>query len=617
MIKLSVVIITLNEERNIERCLQSVQDVADEILVVDSFSTDRTAEICERYNVRFLQHAFDGHIQQKNWARDQASYDYILSLDADEALTGQLEHSIRSVKENWTHDAYYFNRLTNYCGKWIRHTSWYPARKLRLWDRRKGEWGGINPHDRFILEKGATHKHLKGDLLHYSYYNIQEHIQQINKFTDIYAKSYFEKGQTANYFKIVVHPLWRGFRDYFLKGGFLDGFFGLVISVNSAHETFLKYVKLRKLTEEILSLPRTKVCFFNSTVAWGGGEKWHYDIATRLYQRGYETVVVTNKKSELYYRIRNTRLRLYSIRVSNLSFLSFYKVLKIARILRRERVKTIILNLSADLKVAGLAAKLAGVEHIIYRRGSAIPISDGLLNRFLFRNVVTRIIANSEETMRTINMNNPNLFRQDRISVIYNGINIKKYDDQKYSSLFGRKNGEVVIGNAGRLVKQKGQKYLIDLAVFLREKDVNFKIVIAGEGKLKDELTDYAKARGVENYIEFLGFVENIKAFMMSIDIFCLTSLWEGFGYVIVEALACKKPVVAFNISSNPEIIEHEKDGYLVENMDVKTMADRIELLASDDKLRRQFGQRGRQNVENIFDIDRTLEQVETLINSL
>jgi len=617
MIKLSVVIITLNEEKNIERCLESVQDVADEILVVDSFSTDQTSKICERYNVRFLQHAFDGHIQQKNWAREQASYDYILSVDADEALTAQLKQSIRSVKENWTHDAYYFNRLTNYCGKWIRHTSWYPARKLRLWDRRKGEWGGINPHDKFILEKGATHKQLKGDLLHYSYYNIQEHILQINKFTDIYAKSYFEKGQTANYFKIVVHPLWRGFRDYFLKGGFRDGFYGMVISVNSAHETFLKYVKLRKLTEEILSLPRTKICFFNSTVVWGGGEKWHYDIATRLHQRGYETLVVTNKKSELYYRIRKTKLKLFSIRVSNLSFLSFYKVFKIARILRRERVKTIILNLSADLKVAGMAAKLAGVEHIIYRRGSAIPISDGLLNRFLFRHVVTRIIANSEETMRTINMNNPNMFQQDRISVIYNGINIKKFDDQKFSNLVGHNNGEVVIGNAGRLVKQKGQKYLIDLAVILRKKNVNFKIVIAGEGKLRDELTAYARENGVEEFIEFLGFVENIKAFMMSIDIFCLTSLWEGFGYVIVEALACKKPVVAFNVSSNPEIIEHEKDGYLVENKDVKTMADRIELLASDDKLRGQFGIRGRQNVENIFDINRTLQQVESLINSL
>jgi len=140
MPKLSVVIITLNEEKNIGRCLESVKDIADEIVIVDSFSTDRTEEICLRYNARFIKHEFVGHIEQKNWAIEQASYLHVLSLDADEELSERLKKSILEVKGNWKHDGYYFNRLTNYCGKWIRHTSWYPARKLRLWDRSKGKW---------------------------------------------------------------------------------------------------------------------------------------------------------------------------------------------------------------------------------------------------------------------------------------------------------------------------------------------------------------------------------------------------------------------------------------------------------------------------------------------
>lgn len=142
MPKISVVIITYNEERNIGKCLESIKEIADEVVVVDSYSTDRTEEIVKSMGGKFIQHPFEGHIEQKNWAITQAKYPHILSLDADEIPSDRLTESILNIKENWSHDAYYFNRLTNYCGKWIKHTSWYPARKLRLWDSRKGEWGG-------------------------------------------------------------------------------------------------------------------------------------------------------------------------------------------------------------------------------------------------------------------------------------------------------------------------------------------------------------------------------------------------------------------------------------------------------------------------------------------
>src|ERR1035437_7666308 len=142
MPQISVVIITFNEEKNIERCILSVQDLADDIVVVDSFSTDRTEEICKSHGVRFIQNHFNGHIEQKNFAISKAHFPYILSLDADEQLSEELKKSIQQVKNNWDADGYYFNRLTNYCGQWIRHSSWYPASKLRLWDSRKGKWGG-------------------------------------------------------------------------------------------------------------------------------------------------------------------------------------------------------------------------------------------------------------------------------------------------------------------------------------------------------------------------------------------------------------------------------------------------------------------------------------------
>lgn len=248
MIKLSVVIITYNEEKNIERCLQSVQKVADEIVVLDSFSTDKTQQICEKYHVKFFQHKFDGHIQQKNRAITYASSPYILSLDADEALDETLIESILKVKSDFKKDGYYMNRLTNYCGHWVRHCGWYPDTKLRLWDSRKGEWRGINPHDKYELFEGDKNTgHLKGDILHYSYYSLQDHYKQVEYFTNIASKAYFEKGKRAPFYKLYLNPVAKFIDHYLLHLGFLDGKAGFLISKISAYATYLKYKKLKEL----------------------------------------------------------------------------------------------------------------------------------------------------------------------------------------------------------------------------------------------------------------------------------------------------------------------------------------------------------------------------------
>lgn len=248
MIKLSAVIITFNEEKNIERCLVSLKEVADEIVVLDSFSKDRTKEICLQHGVQFFEHAFDGHIQQKNRAITYASYNHVLSLDADEALDDTLRESILAVKVNFSKQGYYMNRLTNYCGHWVRHCGWYPDKKLRLWDRTKGEWRGVNPHDKFELFEGDKNAgHLKGDLLHYSYYTLDDHYKQVEYFTNIASKAYFEKGKKAPLYKLILNPLAKFIDHYLLHLGFLDGRAGYLISRISAYATWLKYKKLREL----------------------------------------------------------------------------------------------------------------------------------------------------------------------------------------------------------------------------------------------------------------------------------------------------------------------------------------------------------------------------------
>ena len=241
-------IITFNEEKNIERCLQSIENIADEIVVLDSYSNDQTPIICEKYGVKFFQHAFDGHIQQKNRAITYASYPHVLSLDADEALDEQLSKSIAEIKHNFEKDGYYMNRLTNYCGHWVKHCGWYPDKKLRLWDSSKGLWTGVNPHDKYELIAGDRNSgRLKGNILHYSYYSVEDHYKQVEYFTNIASKAYVESGKKAPLYKTIVNPIAKFIDHYFLKLGFLDGVAGYRISKISAYATYLKYRKIRNL----------------------------------------------------------------------------------------------------------------------------------------------------------------------------------------------------------------------------------------------------------------------------------------------------------------------------------------------------------------------------------
>jgi glycosyltransferase involved in cell wall biosynthesis len=247
-VKISAVIITFNEERHIGRCLKSVERVADEVMVVDSFSTDKTREICSGRNVKFIQHDFEGHIQQKNYAVSQAAYHHVLSLDADEELSDTLIQSIIAVKADWRCDGYAFNRLTNYCGKWIRHSGWYPDTKTRMWDRSKGRWGGVNPHDRVEMDDGCRVCHLAGDLHHYSYLTIKDHINQINSFSEIAARAAHARGIRAGLVAdIVLNPFLTFFKKYILKLGILDGYEGFLIAIHTAYGKFLKYIKLREM----------------------------------------------------------------------------------------------------------------------------------------------------------------------------------------------------------------------------------------------------------------------------------------------------------------------------------------------------------------------------------
>ena len=248
---LSVVIITFNEEKNIGRCIDSVLRVADEILVLDSNSTDNTTEIARQKGATVYQQGFLGYVEQKNKALSLAKHNLVLSLDADEALDKVLQDSILYVKSNFQYKGYIMNRFNNYCGKFIRHGSWYPDTRMRLVDKSFAQWAGDNPHDTLTFTSPHSKKHLKGNILHYSFSSFEEHAAQNNKFSSISADSLFKRGRKTNLFKIFFNPSWAFARSYLVRMGFLDGFYGFVIAVNIAHLTFLKHSKLYKMQKAI------------------------------------------------------------------------------------------------------------------------------------------------------------------------------------------------------------------------------------------------------------------------------------------------------------------------------------------------------------------------------
>jgi glycosyltransferase involved in cell wall biosynthesis len=259
---ISAVIITYNEEQNIERCLNSVKSLADEIIVLDSYSTDRTVEIARSLGTIVHQERFRGYIGQKNHAMELATHNYILSLDADEALDDKLIASILKEKKNLYHRAYSMNRCTSYCGRFLRHGLWYPDKKIRLFDRRIAQWGGLNPHDKIILEKGFKIHHLNGDILHYAFDTVEDFVWRNNRISSIAAVSLYNTGKRSSLYRMLVHPSWAFINGYFLRLGFLDGFEGFSFAVNISHQVFLKYSKLYKMyrqsKQKKISVPVSK-----------------------------------------------------------------------------------------------------------------------------------------------------------------------------------------------------------------------------------------------------------------------------------------------------------------------------------------------------------------------
>ena len=353
-----------------------------------------------------------------------------------------------------------------------------------------------------------------------------------------------------------------------------------------------------------------RVCFFNSTDFWGGGEKLHFEYASYFQQKGVDVFIACRPKSPLEEKAKNAGIKTIPVSIGDLSFLNPFAVSKVARSLRAQQIDTVIATTSEDIKMGGIAAKKAKIANVVYLRGLAVPIKKSIINTFLFNRVITHVVANSKETERQIFKNLDPSKIHGKVEVIYHGIDTQALlrETKKYPL----KNAEgcpVILGHAGRLTEQKGQLLLIEAAKILRDRGLDFCLYMAGEGELKSTLQTKINNYHLQRHVHLLGFVSEMNQFMNAIDVFLLSSAWEGFGFVLVEAMLKACPVVAFNTSSNPEIVVADKTGFLVNYPNVEAFADAVERLILDVKLREEMGQTAQKHVRSSFDKGDRIDQ--------
>ncbi len=358
------------------------------------------------------------------------------------------------------------------------------------------------------------------------------------------------------------------------------------------------------------------ICFFNSINFWGGGEKLHLENAIEFKKKSYNVILMSNPNSPLWGKAASAGLITYPIIVNNLSFLNPFKIVKLILFYRIKKIDTVIFSSSQDLKLGSISAKLAGVKNIVYLRGLAVPIKASIVNRIIFKSILTHIVSNSEETKRNILKYLGKYINKDKVRTIYHGINVRKLKNDNTSKLneIQAKGHGVILGNAGRLTPQKGHKKLLKIAKKLKDKQIDFTLFIAGTGELQSELEILIDEHNLQKEVILLGFVDDMDRFMNSIDIFVLSSIWEGFGFVLVEAMINSKPIVAFNITSNPEIVKADSAGFLVDYPDLEMFAEKTSKLIKDEGLRKKMGEAGMKSVLERFVIEDRISEFESYL---
>jgi glycosyltransferase involved in cell wall biosynthesis len=352
------------------------------------------------------------------------------------------------------------------------------------------------------------------------------------------------------------------------------------------------------------------VCFVNTAYLWGGGENWQYETILDLKDE-VNIITISNPGSKLKKLLQEAGIQTFTFKAKNLSFLNPFKLFRAYRLLKQLDPHAILFNTSNDFKMFTMPSKWAGIKYRLYRRDNGRPLRSHLLNKILLRRGITHFLPCSQFIGKAALSKDPNLFPVSKIDIIYNSINLKKWDslDPAKLSISGKPN-EIIFGCIGRLSLEKGQLFLPSIALILKDKSQDFRILIAGTGPLKAELESLITKTNVEPFIKVLGFVESNKSFLDAIDCLIIPSHWEGLSTVAIEAMAMHKPIIAFDVASNSEVVHHGINGYLAKPFDINEIAFHMLHFINNPSELEIMGNKSRELVETTFSKEITNKQL-------
>lgn len=359
-----------------------------------------------------------------------------------------------------------------------------------------------------------------------------------------------------------------------------------------------------------------RIVFLEDSRLWGGVEKWILTTAKEFKHHGLQVTIAAPESSELVIRGKRLGLDTFPLDVYLPGkILHPVNLLRFIIYLKTYNVKALFLNGSNEFKFGGLAAYLAGIEKVIYRRGAALPVNNKFYNRFLFSRVITKLIVNSKNSRQCILKELPGTFALEKIEVIYNGVDLEKFSPKGHIASvrkeFNIPQNHILACCIGRLAKQKGYEYIFEILKKAHKKFKEFSVLIVGEGELEQKLKSSVKEKGVEKRVFFLGFRKDIPDILRASDFLLHTPLWEGAPNVIQEAMACGKPVISWNVSGIPELVENGKTGYLCQSGNISEVANIIEKMIKDIRTSKaqDMGLNARKRAEKIFSIDKMVNE--------
>jgi glycosyltransferase involved in cell wall biosynthesis len=357
-------------------------------------------------------------------------------------------------------------------------------------------------------------------------------------------------------------------------------------------------------------LSKKPVCFINTASIWGGGESWQYETMMDLRDE-VNLISISNPSGKLNQLAKDAGIKTYPFRSKNLSFLNPVKIFRAYKLLKRLDAHAVIFNTSNDFKMFTMPARWAGIEFRLYRRDNGKALRSHLLNKILLRRGITHFLPCSQFIGKAALSKDANLFPASKIETIYNSINLKKWDSQVNPALdIDRKSSEIIFGCIGRLSLEKGQLFLPPVAAIVKDKSRDFRILIAGTGPLKEELENLIEKTKVKDCIKLLGFVDSNKSFLESIDCLIIPSHWEGLSTVAIEAMAMHKPIIAFDVTSNSEVIHHGTTGFLAQPFNLEEVAFHMIHYIDNPAELKVMGDNGRYLAETTFSKEITNKQL-------